>query len=223
MKCRAARDLFQGRIDEGLSFEEGRGLDLHLGACPECDLAFRKLARTVDLLRDQPEIEPSPTFLQDVLRRARQSAADVEPDLLQSSRVRRWIDALHLPSFELSRPWSIAYVALGLAIGVGGSSLLTQRWIDSRAPSTAPAVSSTATDTEGGTPMPSGPFEDLVKEMMARAETTAPGASEDTTAAGAPDWGSDWSGPAGARDRQVQASPTARGGAGNGGGAYVVF
>lgn len=225
MKCRAARELFDGRLDDGLSYAEQRLLKDHLQTCPACTAEFRRLSATVRLLRDLPEVEPSPTFLQDVLRMARQSEPALDRATIERAGwLSRMAASLRIPALGQSRPWAVAYIALGLAIGIGGSSVL-KTWM--RGPAVAVgtrAATSAAETTDGSTPLPASPFKDLVETMIA-AETPNVAETPDSSGVQAPpDWRTDWSQLGGIQDQQVNASPSNRRPAGSGsGGAYVVF
>jgi len=228
MNCKTARDLFSLRIDEGLSYEEQRRMTQHLDSCPRCMDEYRGLERTVRLLHSLPEVEAPGTFVQDVLRAARQSRGG-EPSVATIpgawGRMRGWVSSLVL---ESTPRWAIAALTLGLVVGVGGSMMIFHRSplpeVAQRAeiatPSVQEAESSDAPAAVSPSAMPSGPFEDLVQEMLRRVEST-PAIATDSSSTPNPDWGAGWD--PGVRGQAVDFGPVAPRGRAREGSVSIVF
>lgn len=228
MNCKTARSLFSLRIDDGLSYEEQRRLAEHLDGCPGCAKELRSLEKTVDLLHSLPQVTAPDTFLQDVLLAARQAQAEApavtrSPGILE--RVRGWLPSV---VFEPAPRWAVAALTLGLIVGISGSMILfrgpaplktAQRVETAVAPQpVAEAAQEPAAATPA--PMPSGPFEDLVHEMLQRVES-APSGNVDSTAVSGPEWGAGWD-PA-VRGQTVGFGPTRQRERGREGSVYIVF
>jgi anti-sigma factor RsiW len=225
MNCRTARGLFSLRLDDGLSYEEQRALSRHLDACAGCATEFRNLERTVGLVRDLPEIPAPDIFLQNVLRAARQAESGREAPPVRGfgERVREFFGGLEWLSSPRFAP---AALALGLIVGVGGSVLILRSnhpvQLAQQIPSAAPAASAPGTIVgPSSIPVASGPFEELVAQMMHRLEANAPGVVGDTTGSDNLQWGPTRD--AAGIGRQVDVSPTTQGGSRRGGRVYVVF
>jgi len=235
MKCKTARELFSLRLDEGLSFEEQRRLTLHLDACPDCAGQFRKLERTVGLVRELPEVAPPDMFLQNVLRAARQAERTRQPLEVQSfgERVREFFAG---PEWLRSPRVALAGLALGLVVGVTASVAILHRDHPvevaqqtsspaSRATETlAPANASTPGSIVGpsSVPVASGPFEDLIAQMMRRLDSNNPQETlGDSATTQQPQWGPTRD--AAGIGHQVGAGPASPGASRRGGRVYVVF
>jgi anti-sigma factor RsiW len=228
MNCKIARGLFSLRLDDGLSYEEQRRLSQHLDSCSNCMEEYRGLERTVGLLHSLPEIEASGTFLQDVLRAARQTQgeglpASSAPGLWE--RFRGWASSAVL---DPAPRWAVAALALGLVVGISGSILVFH---GARAPEVAqqvqslaiphPETSVTAEPAQvSPSSMPSGPFEDLVQEMLRRTESGSAGAT-DSSSTTSPEWGAGWD-PA-VHGQTVGQEPATTRGRGREGSVYIVF
>ncbi len=238
MNCKTARGLFSLRFDEGLSYEEQRHLGRHLDSCTGCVTEYEKMERTIRLLRMLPELEPSTTFVQDVLRSVHGAnsgdrLAPSDPSIWDRLR-----GSLSGFSWDGSPRWATAalgtgLVVLGLGVGISSSVLLMHspdspvtaqqaQPGSSVAPAVAAAVDPSASSGRASseTPRPSGPFEQLVQDMLHRAETTDAGTS-DSTSAPPPDWNTGWD--AAARGQQVGSSPTDRREQAREGSVYIVF
>lgn len=168
MNCRTARGLFSLRIDRCLSYEEERKLMQHLEECTTCAAEYKGVERTVGWVRDLPEIQPSETFLQDVILAAREAreAAAVPPTPGLRERIREFFAGLSWASSPLVAP---AALVLGLGVGLGGTMIALNGFGDG-APDTPPMAGGTLTE-EVESLAPSGPFEDLVQEMLHRVES----------------------------------------------------
>jgi hypothetical protein len=228
MNCKTARGLFSLRIDEGLSYEEQRRLTQHLDSCSQCAEEYTGLRRTVSLLRGLPEAEASSTFLQDVLRAARNSRSE-DSSIARApgiwDRLRGWTSATVL---EPTPRWAMAALTLGLIVGVSGSMLIFHRSsIPAVAQQTEVAVAPQTAAVAPASPaavspagMPTGPFEDLVQEMLHRAESTPPGGT-DSSSTPNPDWGAGWD--PGVHGQAVGLGPAAPKGRGREGSVSIVF
>lgn len=227
MKCRTARSLFSLRLDDGLSFAEQRELADHLEACPGCKAEFLGVERTVGLLRGLPEVQAPEGFVQDVLRAARglrptTAARPVEPGLWE--RLRGFASTL---VFEPSPRLAVAALVLGLIVGVSGSVFFfgdspsppIAQTIPATTPS-APLVDAGAEAPEAVAVSPSGPFEDLVQEMLRRAENV-PAGEADTAGPQLPEWGAGWD--PSVHGQQVGFGPRSRRDRGGDGSGYIIF
>jgi anti-sigma factor RsiW len=217
-------------LDNGLSFSEQEGLTAHLGACMGCALEYQKLRRTVALVRGLPEVAPPPTFVQEVLRAAREAERTPVPEIRPSlwERIR---DAVWISGWEPSPRLAVAALAilvLGVGVGVGGGLLIFHKPV-APAPATATAYPSPTAPSAPAYPAASrsttqpasGPFEDLVQQMVRRLETSSPATAEDSASAPTLDWGSARiAGPAG---QPVDASPLPRRDRQNGSRVYIDF
>ena len=228
MNCKTARGLFSLRLDQGLSYEEQRRTTQHLDSCPRCLGEYRGLERTVNLLHDLPEVEASGTFLQDVLRAARNLHGE-EASLARApgiwERMRGWVSAGVL---EPAPRWAFAALTLGLIVGVSGSMMMFHRTLvpvaDERVETvSAPQASADAPVSPVAVSpgeMPSGPFEDLVQEMLHRAEST-PSGSADSSSTPNPEWGAGWD--PGVHGQSVGYGPTVSRGRVREGSVSIVF
>lgn len=228
MNCKTARGLFSLRLDEELSYEEQRRLTQHLESCPGCMGEYSGLERTVGFLHDLPTIEAPGTFLQDVLRAARNlDGADAGPARAPGvwERIRGWVSS---GVGEPAPRWALAALSLGLVVGVSGSMMIFHR---TQAPVTAArteSVSAPQASAEAlalpaavsSSEMPSGPFEDLVQEMLRRAESTPSGAV-DSSSTPNPEWGAGWD--PGVRGQSVGYGPTVPTGRPREGSVSIVF
>jgi len=196
MNCRKARSLLSLRLDGCISYGEERRLSQHLESCASCSSEYSGLEQTVRAVRDLPEIPPRESFVEEVLEAVRY--ADQVPSLPRVGLLDRMrIGVARLVSSPSPR-FAAAALCLGLVVGIAGSMLAF------RAPS---GGVSTATTVTGGTsvvqtaegqnridsedtPLPSGPFDDLVEEMLLRLESEPSDAEQPSPEAPAIDWGS---------------------------------
>jgi hypothetical protein len=199
MNCKTARGLFSLRLDEGLSYDEQRRLTQHLDSCPRCLEEYRGVERTVGLLHDLPEIEASPTFLQDVLRAARNLHGE-EASLARAPGIwERMRGRFSVGLLEPAPRWALAALTLGLIVGVSGSMMLFHRTpvpvsaerVETVSTPRATPVAAVPPAAVSPSEMPSGPFEDLVQEMLRRAES-APSGGADSSSTPNPEWGAGW-------------------------------
>lgn len=219
MNCKTARAMFSARLDGGLSYEEVRGFQDHLARCAGCAGEYAGLERTVRLVRSLPEVPAPSDFVQGVVRAARQAqpgnAVDRSSAAVWRERLRGFLEGF---AWIGSPRFAAAALALGLVVGMTGSMLifrprsasivesfspgaaLTQS--SQPAPSSATPVASTPPAGTDETAPPSGPFDELVQEMLRRAGTT-----EEAVEDSVPDL--DWgiSPDAAAVGRQVHAGP----------------
>lgn len=228
MNCKTARGLFSLRLDDGLSYEEQRRMTQHLDSCPRCMGEYHDLERTVGLLHDLPQIAAPSAFVQDVLRAARNLGS--EEDALSTApgvwdRMRGWISSRVL---EPTPRWALAAATLGLIVGVSGSMMIFHRSpvpvAAERVESvSAPQASVESTNTPAAvspSEMPSGPFEDLVQEMLGRVESTPTGEA-DSSSTPNPEWGAGWD--PGVHGQAVGYGPTAPRGRAREGSVSIVF
>jgi hypothetical protein len=172
MNCRTARSLFSLHLDRYLSYEKERKLMKHLEECTACAAEIRGVEQTVGWVRDLPGIQPSETFLQDVVlaaRRLKEADANI-PVPGFKERLREFFARFSWTGSPLIAP---AALVLGLAVGLGGTMLV------SHGPGEDHPGLQVAATPEGLTVdhsedaealAPSGLFEDLVQEMLRRAE-----------------------------------------------------
>jgi hypothetical protein len=236
MNCKTARGLFSLHLDEGLSYEEQRSLRVHIDACSGCAVEYRKLERTIGLVRGLPEVAAPDMFLQNVLRSVRLAEAARERPPVRSlgERLRDFFAGLEWLSSPRVAP---AALALGLVVGVTASVMIlrSNRTVEvaERAPQEVVSPMAQSIEPAGGTaggsssivgpssiPVASGPFEDLIAQMMHRLEANSQ-EIEDTTAAREPQWGPTRD--AAGIGQQVDARPGLQGGKRAGGRVYVVF
>jgi hypothetical protein len=71
MNCRQARDLFSARLDRELEPEGVSDFERHLRTCGCCADQWTAFARTVQLVRSLPAVEPDPAFVGHVFDRVR--------------------------------------------------------------------------------------------------------------------------------------------------------
>lgn len=195
MNCRTARKLFSLRIDKGLSYEKESKLIEHLEACPECASEYEGFEQAVAMVRELPDIPPSETFLEDVMQSVREAkAAETSPPPVGlRERLSEWFGGF---AWSRSPVFAPAALILGLAVGLSGAMIVFNSSTEAPTFAGEPAQSSgpvagMASDSDINdidTPAPSGRFEELVQDMLRRAETTE---SEDTEAQTVPDleWG----------------------------------
>jgi len=230
MNCKATRGLFSLHIDRGLSYADQGEVDHHLEACPDCALEYRRLKRTVEMVRDLPEVSPTPSFVQDVLCAARVASGSpvAEPAPTFWEMLRESISSIGWePSSRLAIAGA-ALLVLGIGVGIGGGVLIFRdhsvgepigRPIVQVMPA-APAVSDPSTAAVAATRAASGPFEDLVQQMMRRLETNTASVT-DTASVPALDWRSSRiPGPVG---QPVDANPLGRRYRQGGGRVYIDF
>jgi anti-sigma factor RsiW len=233
MNCKNARGLFSLRLDAGLSYEEQRNLTQHLDACPGCAGEFRKLEQTVGLVRDLPEISAPDLFLQNVLRAAEEAERREERPAVRGfgERLREFFGGLEWLSSPRFAP---AALALGLIVGVGASVVIlrsnhpievAQQVAFSAPKATEPALPAAPASGSivgpSSIPVASGPFEELIAQMMHRLDASSPGVAEDTTGAGDLQWGPTRD--AAGIGQQVGANPMMPRDYRRGGRVYVVF
>jgi hypothetical protein len=202
MNCRTARGLFSLHIDKCLSYEEERALIQHLEECTTCAAEYKGVERTVGWVRDLPEIPPSETFLQDVLLAAKETrqAAAVPLTAGWRERIREFFAGLSWASSPLVAP---AALILGLGVGLGGTMVAFHGL--GGGGSAGPSLADAPLAVEQVEPQPpSGPFEDLVQEMLRRAESER---TEEEATESVPDL--EWGPPLDVdiRGQQVGASP----------------
>lgn len=236
MNCKTARGLFSLHLDEGLSYEEQRILLRHLDACPDCAAEHRKLERTIGLVRNLPDVPAPDMFLQNVLRAARQAepARAGTPARGIGERIRDFFAGLEWLSSPRVAP---AALALGLIVGVTASVLILRSnrlpEVAERAGQQVTAPLAPSVESGYGTapvagsivgpssiPVASGPFEDLIAQMMHRLDANSQETGDSTTA---PElqWGPTRD--AAGLGQQVGARPTVPGRGQAGGRVYVVF
>lgn len=224
MNCRKIRSRFSMRLDGDLNYVEQREFEEHLERCAACNAEFRSMERTVKLVRDLPEVEVSETFVQDVVRRARQASPSPAPGVVEKLRI-YWREAHWIGTPQMAA----AAVVFGLLVGVGAGMLafrgegptatVAQQVSEPSAPASTAAPAIDATRAADETPVP-GSLGDLVDEMKHRLEGEGSGAT-DSVETTPPDWGP-------TRDQlgvgqQVGAAPGAQRNGSSGGRVYIVF
>lgn len=199
MNCNEARCLFSLCIDCGLSFDEQGELDSHLRRCSTCSLELERVRRAVEMVRRLPEVQVAPLFVQDVLSAAREIAKAPRKDPRKTlwERLRAKVTLDWDPSPRLAFVGA-SLLILGIVVGVGGG-LLVFGGRDAHSPAlgeTASVTSSAGTHagvTASGslevTPVPVGPFDDLVQRMVHRPDMPST-TTVDTTGTPLLDWGS---------------------------------
>lgn len=70
-ECKKYREEMHRALDGELDSEERSGFEAHLAACPACRRDYGALKRAVAAFEAAPRLEPSPTFVADVVRLAR--------------------------------------------------------------------------------------------------------------------------------------------------------
>jgi len=83
MKCEEIKDLFSPYLENDLDTDKKRSVDEHLGSCQSCGRELGELKEMLSCLREIPEVEPPPYFLEAVRMRLER------PSLL--TRVLRWV------------------------------------------------------------------------------------------------------------------------------------
>jgi anti-sigma factor RsiW len=74
-KCTEIRELSHAALDGELDAAARARFEGHLEACPACRREYDALTRAVAAFEAAPRLEPSPTFVADVMRRARSAEA----------------------------------------------------------------------------------------------------------------------------------------------------
>ena len=105
------RNQMADYLEGDLSLGPRALFDAHLDECPDCAAEVAQLRRTIGALRNLPDPEPPPMFVQDVMRRVR----------LGEARPTFWDHARSFTDFVLSpkilAPISAAAIAAGIVIG----------------------------------------------------------------------------------------------------------
>lgn len=74
-ECSKVEGLMQAALDDELDAKSGARFEAHIKTCPSCRRKYEALAGAVAVLAAAPRLEPSPTFVADVMRRARLAKA----------------------------------------------------------------------------------------------------------------------------------------------------
>ncbi len=74
-ECLKVEGLMQTALDDELDAKSRARFDAHIKACASCRRRYEALARAVAVFAAVPRLEPSPTFVADVMRRARLAKA----------------------------------------------------------------------------------------------------------------------------------------------------
>ena len=72
-ECSKVEGLMQTALDDELDTKGRARFDAHIKTCPSCRRKYEALARAVAVFAAAPRLEPSPTFVADVMRRARRA------------------------------------------------------------------------------------------------------------------------------------------------------
>ena len=232
MNCKTVRGLFSLCLDEGMCYEEQRAFVQHLNSCAACAGEYRKFERAIGLVRDLPQIPPPDMFLQNVVHAARETQRERQRPPVRSlgERIREFFGGLEWLGSPRVAP---AALALGLVVGVAASVYVLRPDTPvevARVQTPAAVEGSTPTRPAPSTgdpivgpasvPVVSGPFEDLVDQMMVRLGTDSPGVT-DTTDALNGQWGPTRD--AAGVGQQVGAGPVTSRAGNRGGRVYVVF
>jgi anti-sigma factor RsiW len=95
---------------EGVLSPEEKGLvENHLAACTQCTSALAGLKKTVDLLKELPEVEPPPWFTQKIMAQVRQEAEE------KNSLLKRLFYPFHI-KIPIEAFATLCVVALGLYV-----------------------------------------------------------------------------------------------------------
>lgn len=91
MKCRKAKNLIYDLLDDGLSDSDRLQLEYHLGECRACETLALELQRSLDLVHELPQIEPSENFNWKVrLKLAQERHSLQEEFTTHTTFIRRW-------------------------------------------------------------------------------------------------------------------------------------
>jgi hypothetical protein len=74
MICKDIEGKLAAYQEEALSPEEKSFVEDHLGTCAKCSSLLADLKKTVDLLKDLPEVEPPPWFTQKIMAQVREES-----------------------------------------------------------------------------------------------------------------------------------------------------
>ena len=74
MICKDIEGKLAAYQEEALSPEEKSLVEAHLGICAKCSSLLADLKKTVDLLKDLPEVEPPPWFTQKIMAQVREES-----------------------------------------------------------------------------------------------------------------------------------------------------
>ena len=74
MICKDIEGKLAAYQEEALSPEEKSLVEAHLGTCAQCSSLLADLKKTVDLLKDLPEVEPPPWFTQKIMAQVREES-----------------------------------------------------------------------------------------------------------------------------------------------------
>lgn len=74
MICRDVKGKLAAYQEEALLPEERSLVEAHLGTCAHCSSLLADLRKTVDLLKDLPEVEPPPWFTQKIMAQVREES-----------------------------------------------------------------------------------------------------------------------------------------------------
>ncbi len=88
-ECSKVKGLIREALDDELDAKGRARFDAHIKACPSCRRKYDALARAVAVFAAAPRLEPSPTFVADVMRRARLAKAREG----RRGRVLSWVTA----------------------------------------------------------------------------------------------------------------------------------
>ena len=74
MTCKDIEGKLAAYQEEALSPEEKSLVEAHLGTCAKCSSLLADLKKTVDLIKDLPEVEPPPWFTQKIMAQVREES-----------------------------------------------------------------------------------------------------------------------------------------------------
>jgi hypothetical protein len=74
MTCKDIEDRLAAYQDGAVTPEEKALVEAHLSSCAKCSSVLADLKKTVDLLKDLPEVEPPPWFTQKIMAQVREES-----------------------------------------------------------------------------------------------------------------------------------------------------
>jgi len=107
--CKDIEEKLTAYQEGVLSLQEKNLVEDHLAACAQCTSALADLKKTVDLLKELPEVEPPPWFTQKIMVQVREEAEE------KSSLLKRLFYPFHI-KIPIEAFATLCVVALGLYV-----------------------------------------------------------------------------------------------------------
>jgi len=107
--CKDIEEKLTAYQEGVLSPQEKNLVEDHLAACAQCTSALAGLKKTVDLLKDLPEVEPPPWFTQKIMAQVREEAEE------KNSLLKRLFYPFHI-KIPIEAFATLCVVALGLYV-----------------------------------------------------------------------------------------------------------